>query len=240
MSRMSSFRRRGFVKTSEKSTGDGSVASSIVLTRRSINKKTQQEKTSRQGEGGFDSRQRSHFSTSIERGAQGARIGVAAFLLASLCAGLSTVLGPNVFGDQIQLKENEKSGNGTANTCTRDQPLVWGKENILDADTFEAVRHCLTDLPMLKEQYRTHGFGAHGFEIHFLSAGEERFMSETRYNCGNFNPLIPFFQAARHAEANGFVLRVLSCDPSSDTNVVCQDTHLDENLYHNKVSAREV
>lgn len=237
---MSSFRRQGFVKTFGDSTGTGSSSSTILLPGKTKNRSKLQKRKIERGDCEPESQGNVPFSISIQNGTEVAKIVVIALVLLSLCTGLSMVLGLEMFASQVMFKEAETSGSAVTSTCTEEQPLVWGKEKILDADTFGATRHCLTNHPMLHEKYKAYGLGTHGFAIHFLKDGVERFMSENRYNCGEFNPLIPFFQAARHADANGFVLRVFACDQSWSTNAVCLDTHLDENVYHNKVSTRIV
>lgn len=210
-----------------------------------------QTKSLKGGDGAFESRKHHQFFTAHLNGMQLAKVGVVAILLLSLrtdspgsLIGKSFRLhsknlrkGLEVLAYPSKVEDTDVPANTTVNTCTEDQPLVWGKEGFLDGETFEAIRRCITHHPLLEEKYNGHDAGPHGFAIHFLKSEVERFLSETYYNCGDLNPLVPFFEAARHADANAFVFQVLACDPSWATKPVCLNAHLDENMYHNKTGS---
>lgn len=51
--------------------------------------------------------------------------------------------------------------------------------------------------------------GTRGFVINFSLDGIDTFFGEEKFACDGFNPLRPFFDAARHPETNGFVMNVL-------------------------------
>lgn len=122
-------------------------------------------------------------------------------------------------------------------SCTEGQPLLERRENVLDADTFKKVQECLTDHPMItKNHLNPDGFnGTRGFVINFSGEGVDTFTAETKFNCGEFNPLLPFFKAARHPETNGFVMNVLVCDKPTDAKTLSVGVHVDDTLAHNKV-----
>lgn len=122
-------------------------------------------------------------------------------------------------------------------SCTADQPLVERRPGVLDAETFARVQACLTDHPMASEnKLNPEGFnGTRGFVIGFSSLGVEQFLRESKFNCGDFNPLVPFFKAARQPETNGFVMNVLVCDQPTDKNTLSVGEHIDDTLTHMKV-----
>lgn len=123
-------------------------------------------------------------------------------------------------------------------SCTADQPLVERRQNVLDDETFARVQACLTDHPMTTEnELNPEGFnGTRGFVIGFSTLGVEQFRQETKFNCGDFNPLVPFFEAARHPETNGFVMNVLVCDQPTTKDTLSVGEHVDDTLSHRKVS----
>jgi hypothetical protein len=122
-------------------------------------------------------------------------------------------------------------------SCTPDQPLVERRDGVLDPAVFAQVQECLTDHPKItKNHLNPNGFnGTRGFVINFSGDGVDTFREETKFNCGDFNPLLPFFDAARHPETNGFVMNVLVCDKPTDINVLSVGEHVDDTLAHNKV-----
>lgn len=135
-------------------------------------------------------------------------------------------------GDDEEDEEDE-----VINSCTKDQPLLERRENVLDADTFKKVQECLIDHPMITQNHlNPEGFnGTRGFVINFSGDGVDTFTNEKKFNCGNFNPLLPFFHAARHPETNGFVMNVLVCDKPTSIETMSVGEHVDDTLSHNKV-----
>lgn len=122
-------------------------------------------------------------------------------------------------------------------SCTPDQPLVEKQEDLLDIDTFNKVKKCLVGHPQIKKNHlNPNGFnGTRGFVIKFGGEkGVDKFMHETKFNCDEFNPLIPFFEKGRHPEANGFVMNVLVCDKPSDKDKLVVKTHVDDTLGHTR------
>lgn len=246
---MSTHRRRGFDSSLNNPVDRESFSSSVILKRNPA----EQEGAKVTGEEGEDKiENQGHFKLSnlVHNAVQAVKIGVVASYFLAFCFGFSLLSvakhthfhsklqdGLEVLGYRIKVEAIETAEDATVNTCTEDQPLVWGKENFLDADTFKAVRDCLTQHPLLEADYRPDGtYGSQSFAVHFLNSAVEKFASETRYSCGKVNPLLPFFHAAKRSDANGFVMRVLVCEQTSEPDTFCLDTHVDDTLLHNKVS----
>lgn len=136
----------------------------------------------------------------------------------------------------IQIGDEEEEDE-IVSSCTADQPLVERRENVLDEETFKKVQACLVGHPMIKTNHlNPEGFnGTRGFVINFSGEGVDKFLNEDKFNCGDFHPLRPFFEAARHPETNGFVMNVLVCDKPTSTEVMSVGDHVDDTLAHTKV-----
>lgn len=122
-------------------------------------------------------------------------------------------------------------------SCTPDQPLVEKQDDVLDIETFEKMKQCLVGHPQIRRNHlNPNGFnGTRGFVIKFGGEkGVEKFKHETKFNCDDFNPLVPFFDKARHPKANGFVMNVLVCDKPSDREKLVVKTHVDDTLGHTR------
>lgn len=144
---------------------------------------------------------------------------------------LITMMGLKV---HIQINDEDYE---TVSSCTPDQPLVERRENVLDDETFEKVQACLIGHPMIKKNHlNPDGFnGTRGFVINFSSEGVDQFLNEDTFNCGDFHPLRPFFEAVRHPETNGFVMNVLVCDKPTTKDTMSVKDHVDDTLAHTKV-----
>jgi hypothetical protein len=90
--------------------------------------------------------------------------------------------------------------------------------------------------PMItKNHLNPEGFsGTRGFVINFSTEGVDDFLAEGKFSCGDFNPLVPFFNASRHPETNGFVMNVLVCDKPTDPDALSVGEHVDDTLAHKK------
>lgn len=132
----------------------------------------------------------------------------------------------------IQIDDDED----VISSCTADQPLVERRENVLDDETFKKVQACLIGHPMITTNHlNPEGFnGTRGFVINFSHKGVDKFLEEDKFNCGDFHPLRPFFEAARHPETNGFVMNVLVCDKPTTIDTLSVKDHVDDTLSHTK------
>jgi hypothetical protein len=121
-------------------------------------------------------------------------------------------------------------------SCTKDQPLVERTPELLERPVFERMQKCLVGHPEIRTNHLSDGFaGTRGFVIHFSGdAGVARFRSESKYNCGDFNPLVPFFDAAVTPGTNGYVMNILVCDQGTNSSSVVVKQHVDNTLRHKK------
>lgn len=122
-------------------------------------------------------------------------------------------------------------------SCTPDQPLVEKESDVFDEETFQKMKACLVNHPQIRRNHlNPSGFnGTRGFVIKFGGEkGIEKFLHETKFNCDDYNPLIPFFEKARHPKANGFVMNVLVCEKPSDREKLVVKTHVDDTLGHRR------
>lgn len=134
-------------------------------------------------------------------------------------------------------EEEEEDDEESVISCTKDQPLVEIANSALDAGVFKQMQDCLIGHPMItKNHLNPDGFsGTRGFVIKFANdVGAARFENETQFSCSGFNPLLPFFERARHPKANAFVMNVLVCDKPENTTELVVGTHVDDTLGHTK------
>jgi hypothetical protein len=121
-------------------------------------------------------------------------------------------------------------------SCTADQPLVERTPDLVPRRVFDHMQSCLVGHPEVRTNQLSEGFaGTRGFVIHFSGdGGVARFRNETKYNCGDFNPLLPFFDAAHTPGTNGFVMNILVCDQGTNSSSVVVRQHVDNTLRHTK------
>ncbi|KAA8497502.1 hypothetical protein FVE85_5087 [Porphyridium purpureum] len=117
-----------------------------------------------------------------------------------------------------------------------DQPLSEIFPSYMDNDTFNKMRDCLIDHPHIQRNHlNPDGFKyTRGFVIKFSDLGIPKFRAETLFNCGSFNPLLPFFDKARDIRANGFVMNVLVADKPNNASELVVGRHVDNTLKHSR------
>lgn len=116
----------------------------------------------------------------------------------------------------------------------KDQKMYEVTENYLPEEDFKKVANCLVGHPSIASNPLADSTfsGTTGFATRFGGPkGVERFLAETKFNCGDFNPLLPFYHAALDPKSTGFVMNVLVADkPKEGSAGIVVVKHVDNML----------
>jgi len=116
----------------------------------------------------------------------------------------------------------------------KEQPMLEVNEHYLPEETFLKVAKCLVGHPAISSNPLDESAfsGTTGFATQFSGKeGVRKFLVETKFNCDDFNPLLPFYEAALDQNSTAFIMNVLVADmPRDGIEGMAVGKHVDNTL----------